>query len=302
MKKESLTSLNNNGCKRIVLVDAPGQTCNRFCAYLDSVAWAIANDRKVVILHWDSSIKYYDALRKNIHVSFPFYLQNVISAIGEKRWKGFLFKFFNNRITNRFYRTNLAHRIGFFQSWPLRKSHDYFPKMKEKLKPIFRPNEDVCMHVENTMQKYKSEGYFVIGVHIRRGDYKNWEGGKYYYELSDYADTMRSLSLLYKDKKLAFFISTNEQFDDSEFSGLTLCKFNNTTAAHDLHTLSLCDRIIGPLSTFSRWASWYGDVPLAFIEKGQTDLKESDFSVIYDFYHFENGNEIVNLSDKVQTL
>ncbi len=78
-----IESLTNYGAKkRIVLIDAPAQTCNRFWAYLDSVAWAIANNRKVVLLHWDYSIKYYDALRKNIHVSFPFYLQNVISAIG----------------------------------------------------------------------------------------------------------------------------------------------------------------------------------------------------------------------------
>lgn len=293
-----MDSLKNFDHRRIVLVDAPGQTCNRFWAYLDSIAWAVANNRKVVIFHWDTSIRYFDALRNGKHVSFPFYLQKVMSALGERKWNSILLSLFNNRISNRFYRTNLAHRIGFLQSWPLRKSHVYFPKIKEKLIPIFRPNENICAPIEATMQQYKSEGYFVIGVHIRRGDYRNWEGGKYYYEMSDYADTMRSLTLLYKDKKVAFFISTNEQYEELVFSGLTLCRFNNTTAAHDLYTLSLCDLIIGPLSTFSRWASWYGNVPLAFIEKGQTNLKQCDFSVIHDFYHFTNGNEIVNLSDK----
>lgn len=293
-----MDSLYNYDHRRIVLIDAPGQTCNRFWAYLDSIAWAVANNRKVVIFYWDTSIRYFDALRNNKHVSFPFYIEKIISIFGERKWKLILLRLFNNRISNRFYCTNLAHRIGFIHSWPLRKSHVYYPQIKEKLIPIFRPNEDICVPIEDTMQQYKSKGYFVIGVHIRRGDYRNWEGGKYYYEMSDYADTMRSLNLLYKDKKVAFFISTNEQYDESVFSGLTLCRFNNTTAAHDLYTLSLCDRIIGPLSTFSRWASWYGNVPLALIEKGQTNLKESDFSIIHDFYHFTNGNEIVNLSDK----
>lgn len=216
----------------------------------------------------------------------------------ERRWQSFLHKLLNNRFLRKFYQTECAKKHGFLYSWPLRKSHEFFPSMKEELKPIFRPNEDICQPIEQTMKKYKAEGYFVIGVHIRRGDYKTFEGGKYYYELSEYAETMRSLANTYRDKKVMFFISTNEKYDRTIFSGLTLCNFNNTTAAHDLYTLSLCDRIIGPLSTFSRWASWYGDVPLTFIERGQADLKDEDFSVITDFYHYKSGLEIENLSEK----
>lgn len=284
--------------KRIILVDAPGQTCNRLWSYLDSVAWAITNNKKVVIVHWDSSISCFDALRKDRHVSFPFYSKMVFSIIGEKRWKHLLNKLFNNRIANKFYGTEFAYQMGFRFSWPLRKSHQFFPIMKKELRPLFRPNEELCMTIDNTMRMYRSKGYFIIGVHIRRGDYKEWEGGRYYYEYEDYASSMRSLVSLYKDCNVAFFISTNERYNNVFFRGLTICQFDNETAAQDLYTLSLCDRIIGPLSTFSRWASWYGNVPLAFIEKGQTCFRESDFSVIHDFYHFENGNEIINLSDQ----
>lgn len=113
--------------KRIVLYDASGQMCNRFWAYLDSVAWAMKNGRKVVIWHWDHNICCFDALR--------------------------------NRVVASFCRSNTAKRLGIT-------------------------------------------------------------------------------------------------------------------------------------------ASWYGSVPLAFIGKGQTDLCDEDFSVIHDFYHFDNGNEIVNLSDR----
>lgn len=38
--------------------------------------------------------------------------------------------------------------------------------------------------------------------------------------------------------------------------------------------------------------SWYGSVPLAFIEKVQTDLKDNDFSVIHDFYHFKTAMKL----------
>lgn len=284
--------------KRRIFVDSPGQTCNRFWAYLDSIAWAIAKKKKVIIWHWDSSICCYDALRECKCVSFPFYSKFFISIFGERKWRILLYKLLNNRFLRRFYRTNLANRIGLISSWPLRKSFDYFPQMKEQLIPLFRPNEELCIAVDKTMRKYKMGGAFVIGVHIRRGDYKTWEGGRYYYEHQEYAEMMHSLVREYRDKKVFFFISTNEVYDKDVFKDLNLCEFDNITAAQDLYTLSLCDRIIGPLSTFSRWASWYGNVPLVFFERGKNCIKDSDFSIIHDFYHFENGNEIINLSDK----
>lgn len=280
------------------LVDAPGQTCNRFFAYLDTVAWAVANSGRVVIFHWDPSLCHYDSLRNNKWVSFPFYSLALFRLIGEQKYRCILTGLLYNRFMRRIFRLSLMKRMGFFNSWPLRKKHDYFPYMKAELKPLFRPNEDICEKVEQTMSRYKSDGSFIIGVHIRRGDYKAFEGGKYFYELEDYVETMHSLVSLYKDKRVKFFISTNEQYDPMVFSDLSLCKFENTTAAHDLYTLSLCDRIVGPLSTFSRWASWYGSVPLKFIDKAETNLDDGDFSVIHDFYHFENGMEIINLTDK----
>ena len=39
------------------------------------------------------------------------------------------------------------------------------------------------------MQKWKQQGCLLIGVHIRRGDYKEWCGGKYYYENNLYKYT-----------------------------------------------------------------------------------------------------------------
>ena len=45
-----------------VICDAPGQTCNRLWSYLDSIAWAIKNNGKVYIVHWDVDIKYFPNL------------------------------------------------------------------------------------------------------------------------------------------------------------------------------------------------------------------------------------------------
>ena len=37
---------------------------------------------------------------------------------------------------------------------------------------------------------------FVVGVHIRRGDYKTWEGGKYYFEHQEYAEQMEAVATI----------------------------------------------------------------------------------------------------------
>ena len=282
-----------------ILVDAPGQTCNRFWAYLDSIGWAIVNKKKVIIWFWDSSIVDFDNLRTNQYVSFPFYNQHIVKLIGARNLQRVLWKFLNNRFLRNWYRTKFAKRLGFYESWPLRKSFDYYPRVKDILKSVYRPNQEICSKVDKKIQQYKNEGYFIIGIHIRRGDYRTFEGGKYYLEFSEYRDLMFSLNNLYKEKKIAFFISTNEKYDPALFADLTICQMHNTSAAQDLYTLSLCDRIIGPLSTFSRWASWYGNVPLAFFERGMKCITDDSFSVISDFYHFRNGNEIENLSDRI---
>lgn len=281
-----------------VLVDAPGQTCNRFWAYLDTIAWAIVYKKKVYVLFWDSSLKYFDALRDNPYVCFVFYRKCLFDKFGEQRVKTYVQKFFTQSLIKRFLNSRYVRKLGFLPSWPLRKSHQYFPVVKSDLRKIYKPNEDVCRSVERTIQSYKNNGYFIIGVHIRRGDYKDFEGGRYYFEYTDYRDMMFNLTKVFKEEKIAFFISTNEKYDSSIFKNFVLCEVEGNTVAHDLYALSLCDRIIGPLSTFSRWASWYGDVPLAFFDKSNMQLSKDSFSVISDFYHFMNGKEIINLSDK----
>lgn len=281
-----------------ILVDAPGQTCNRFWAYLDTIAWAIANRKKVYIIFWDSSIKYFDELRDNPYVCFLFYKKWLFGLLGEQNVKTCVMKVFTQPLMKRILNSSYIKKIGFYPSWPLRKSHQYFPKVKAELKKIYKPNKDICFSVEKVFQRFRKNGYFIIGIHIRRGDYRDFEGGRYYFDYTDYRDMMSSLIKIFHEEKIAFFISTNEKYDTAIFKNFVLCEVKGNTVAHDLYALSLCDRIIGPLSTFSRWASWYGDVPLAFFDKSNMQLSKDSFSVISDFYHFMNGKEIINLSDK----
>jgi hypothetical protein len=279
-----------------IIWDKPGQTCNRLWSYLDTIGWSIRTQNKTYVLFWNQDIKHFDHLRNNPYIKFPLYNKTMIKWLGDAKYQKLLTWVFANRFLNRFYARTTSKK--FFYSWNHRADKEYFTYVMDEIRRIYAPNQYVIDEVKPVMDRYKREGYFIIGVHIRRGDYKTFEGGRYYFELDEYRKHMQTLCDLYKDKKVCFAISTNETIDSAFFEGMEICKTNNTTAIHDLYMLTQCDRIIGPLSTFSRWASFYGEVPLCFISRGDVIESDEAFSVIKDFYHFANGTEIINLTDK----
>jgi hypothetical protein len=139
--------------------------------------------------------------------------------------------------------------------------------------------------------KIRRDNDLVVGIHIRHGDYKTFWDGRYYYTLEEYHQFMLQIKALHPDKRVAFFISSNEQFDVSTFEGCRCYRFGKEPSGDmlDLHTLSLCDRILGPWSTYSRWASFIGEVPLCFIKQKSQQLTDEDFSIVTDFFHFASG-------------
>lgn len=281
-----------------IIWDRPGQTCNRLWSYLDTIAWSVRTGKRTYILFWDRDIKHFDRLRNNPYVKFPLYNETLIKWLGDAKYQNLLTKLFANRFLNRFYAKTTSEK--FVSGWKKRASNEYFPYVMETIHGLYAPNKKIMDEVQDVVARYRGEGYFIIGIHIRRGDYKTFEGGKYYFELEEYRAHMQALCRMYRDKKVCFFLSTNEKIDRDVFAGLEICEHSNTTAIHDLYMLSLCDRIVGPLSTFSRWASFYGRVPLCFIERDNVISSDDDFSIIKDFYHFENGVEIENLTDKIK--
>ena len=167
-------------------------------------------------------------------------------------------------------------------------------KTKKQLQLIFRPKDEIMNKVEKTISEMKQSADLVVGVHIRRGDYATWNNGRFFYELEEYHQFMRRIQHVYRNKRVAFFISSNEDFSLNIFKDCECRRFGKepSGAILDLYTLSACDRIIGPVSSYSRWASFIGEVPLCFLESKEQQFTEDSFSKIVDFFHFENGKEI----------
>lgn len=275
-----------------IICDAPGQTCNRLWTYVASVAQCVAERKRMAILFFDWTIEDFPNLLHAPFIYYPlwhkWYLER---GNGWNNYKGLTWKVTHDMTWDKIFRF-----LGFTKGWSTRTDTRYLQQTLPELKRIFRPKDEIMQKAEGMIAQLKQVSDIVVGVHIRRGDYATWNDGRFFYELEDYHQFMLNVKELYKDRKVSFFISSNENFSLDIFNGCHCCRFGQepSGAILDLYTLSLCDRIIGPFSSYSRWASFIGEIPLCFLEVKNQQFSESDFSKIVDYFHFENGKEILD--------
>jgi len=270
-----------------VICDAPGQTCNRLWTYVTSVALCIAERRRMVIIFYDWTIEDFPNLLHCPFIYFPLWQKWYLErGNGWNNYKGLTWKVTHSPRWDRVFR-----RLGFTKGWYTMDDTRYLAQTKTRLRHIFRPRHNIMSRAQAMIAAIRRQADLVVGVHIRHGDYKTFCGGRYYYTLDEFHQFMLRIQALYAPRRVAFFISSNEAFATDRFSGCRCFRFGREPSADilDLYTLSLCDRILGPWSTYSRWASFIGEVPLCFIEHAGQQFTDDSFSVVADFYHFANG-------------
>ena len=165
-------------------------------------------------------------------------------------------------------------KIIFVSGWEFRvpelaiKYRDYF---KEKYTPKLKKLPFIYEKFKNYDIK--------VGVHIRRGDYRGWNNGKYFYEDEVYNDKIEQFSNLFKDKKTLFILFSNEEITLKPRRDYIISKCD---WYEDHYLLSLCDYIIGAPSTFTIWASFIGNVPLMHILGRDDKVNLNSFNISVD--------------------
>ena len=244
----------------------------------------------MIIIFYDWTIEDFPNLLHCPFIYFPlwhkWYLER---GNGWNNYKGLTWKVTHNTTWDKVFNF-----LGCTKGWHTRTDTRYLQQTLPELKRIFRPKDEIMQKADGMITAQRTEADVIVGVHIRRGDYATWNNGRFYYELEDYRQFMLRVQQLYANRRVSFFISSNEDFSLDIFEGSNCHRFGKEAsgAILDLYTLSLCDRIIGPISSYSRWASFIGEVPLCFLESKEQQFTFDSFSRIVDFFHFENGKEI----------
>lgn len=256
-----------------ILYDEYGRTGNRFFAYRDSIAWAIVNKKKVVILFPENILKHFDAFRQSKYISLPLWNK------GRYTWRIMRKLFLYNSFVSAFYKTKISKALGFYAGWnDLSTRNDYWPLVKSQIQALFLPNDYIRQPIDEVFMDVKKRGDKIIGVHLRREDYKTAYGGKYYYSDDVFWGYMRQMQVFLPGCK--FYISSNEKISPSYKTLFPIIDLPVSCTVGDLYALSQSDYIIGPPSTFNCWASFIGGVPLFTMFKPNHTLVADSFNVI----------------------
>lgn len=150
-------------------------------------------------------------------------------------------------------------------------------KHGEALRRYFQPVRSIRDHVQKTLRACRAEADVVIGVHVRQGDYARWKDGCFFYTAAEYEELMRHVMTLFPGQRVHFLIASDALPETLRRSSLPLT-VSSGSAVEDLYTLAACDYLIGPPSSFSLWASFYGQTPLVHVETAQARPLRTDFA------------------------
>lgn len=163
---------------------------------------------------------------------------------------------------------------GWYARW-----YDLFLKYKPEILKLFAFDEAVDKKAEGRLGDMWGVH---LGVHVRRGDYATFQGGRFLYSDEQYCDVIRGYyDRCYPKERLSVYICSNDPKLDRDCYRERLkgffVHFPEGNPAEDLCLLSKCDNLIGPPSTFTLVASMYRNVPLYWIEDPDKEPTPPDF-------------------------
>ena len=282
-----------------------GQLGNRLHSHANAIAWCLENKLNLINLSffeyndcfslWHGKPIHSLTLNKSI---FSFFLRisnqrNLLDRICRSdKWMKRAYKIFKvyekddhqtigEKELHELFEDEPKKRFTLVRAWDL-SCPRLVTKHQNKIRKIFTPKpefkENAQLVITNLRQKYDC----LVGVHARRGDYKEYLDGIHFHSWDSYRDWMiQTKDLMEEDgqKNIGFLLCSDDDTSSAVFENLPVHFMQKKTVMSDLHALSLCDYNIGPPSSFGTWLSWYGKVPRLHLEEDLNIESLDQFSV-----------------------
>lgn len=141
-------------------------------------------------------------------------------------------------------------------------------KFRDEVRAYFTPKKEYIEKGEELIKELRATYDTIVGVHIRKGDYRVYQGGSLFFSEEEVSEFLFDYMKRREGKKLCFLLFSDEKINTRPFSHLPIFYSPNDTDVGDLFQLASSDIIIGSDSTFSSFASYYGDIPLILFQRG----------------------------------
>lgn len=258
----------------MIFVRDKGRMANNILQYGHVYAWGRENKRKTMSMRFAYKYKYFKISKTKYH-NFIIYIFAKYAA----KWKLLpIISFTSNTDNTKELETMmLINQNIIVEGWYARW-YNYFLKYKQEIIENFAFNNSIEHKVQKLMGDSNS---LKLGVHIRRGDYKKFRGGQFFYSDEQYVNVIKQFISLKSNHNIDIYICGNDPHLDRQFYYKQLHKYNivfpNGNPGEDLCLLSHCDYLIGPPSTFSLVAAMYRDLPLYWIMRPDMKLSYNSF-------------------------
>lgn len=243
----------------IVLLCSSGQLGNQLLSLSSTIAMGLEYKRKVICPIVDKRLFEYFELDFEENDKIKIIKLNLSLYKFFSKFMNKLNKLiFLRRSNNEYIKKIKKEKISFIPFFAI-KDDIAFMNNLDNIRKYFKFKEHIYDKCEEEISEIRNEDKKIVAVHIRRGDYQNFNNGKWYYSDEYY---LRWIRELYNERQdLIFIIFSNEKVDKEFYAKSNIpIYFSRGSAIEDLCKMSLCDFIMGPPSTYSWWASVIGNV------------------------------------------
>ena len=288
----------------IVIVDKYGQLGNRLLLFAHFISCAREQHLKILNLAFEDYAQYFETTHRDALCAYPVSRVMIPATQGVRR---FLFEAsyraaelvlrYKKRLgflevlhmddtrrcdlgSEEFLALARNHKLLFVLSGWFYRDDSNFKKHAEAIRDFFRPRSVLQVNVDKLVDEVRRRADVLVGVHIRHGDYVVHRGGIYFYETEQYLQIMEKVRDLFPHRAVSFLVCSDGSQPAGCFSGFAVA-FGSGHLVEDMYAFAKCDYLVGPPSTYTKWASFYGRVPIYTLLDPDAPVSLENFQIEY---------------------